>query len=41
MLGADLPTYQMNQEITSSIFMGQSILEENLNKSEINMIYSF
>ena len=41
MLGADLLTYQMNQEITSSIFMGQSILEEDLNKSEINMIYSF
>ena len=35
MLGADLLTYQMNQDITPSIFTGQSILEEDLNEEEI------
>ena len=38
MLGADLLTYQMNQDITPSIFTGQSILEEDLNEEEIKLI---
>ena len=38
MLGADLLTYQMNQDITPSIFTGQSILEEDLNSEEIKQI---
>ena len=41
MLGADLLTYQMNQDITPSIFTGQSILEEDLNIEEIKQIKLF
>ena len=40
MLGADLLTYQMNQDITPSIFTGQSILDEDLNEEEIQFIRS-
>ena len=38
MLGANLLTYQMNQDITPSIFTGQSILEEDLNPEEVKSI---
>jgi len=41
MLGADLLTYQINQinqDITPIIFIGQSILEEDLNNEEIQNI---
>lgn len=38
MLEADLLTYQMNQDITPSIFIGQSILEEDLTNEEIQNI---
>ena len=41
MLGADLLTYQMNQDITPSIFTGQSILEEDLNNEEIELIKKY
>ena len=41
MMGADLLTYQMNQDVTTSIFTGQSILEEDLNKEEIKTIKSY
>ena len=40
-LGADLLTYQMNQDLTPSIFNGQTILEENLNEKEIETIKSY
>ena len=40
MLGADLLTYQMNQDVTPSIFTGQSILEEDLSEDEIKIIKS-
>ena len=41
MLGADLLTYQMNQDLTPSIFNGQSILEENLTDNEIELIKQY
>ena len=41
MLGADLLTYQMNQDLTPSIFTGQSILEEDLNEKEIELIKKY
>ena len=41
MLGADLLTYQINQDLTPSIFNGQTILEENLNEKEIENIKSY
>ena len=41
MLGADLLTYQMNQDLTSSIFTGHSVLDENLNEKEIELIKSY
>ena len=41
MLGADLLTYQMNQDLTPSIFTGQSILEEDLNNKEVELIKSY
>ena len=41
MLGADLLTYQMNQDLTSSIFKGQSVLNEDLNEKEIDLIKSY
>ena len=41
MLGADLLNYQMNQDLTPSIFNGQSILEENLNDEEIELIKQY
>ena len=41
MLGADLLIYQINQDLTPSIFNGQTILEENLNVKEIESIKSY
>ena len=41
MLGADLLNYQMNQDLTPSIFNGQSILEKNLNDEEIELIKQY
>ena len=41
MLGADLLTYQMNQDLTPSKFNGKSILEENLNDKEIELIKQY
>ena len=41
MLGADLLTYQMNQDLTRSLFTGQSIFEEDLNKDEVDKIKSY
>ena len=41
MLGTDLLTYQMNPDLTSSIFTGQSILNEDLNEKEIELIKSY
>lgn len=38
MIGIDLLTYQMNQNIIFSIFTGQRILEEDLNDEEIKLI---
>lgn len=41
MLGADLLTYQMNQDLTPSIFNGQTILEKDLNEKEVETIKSY
>ena len=41
MLGSDLLTYQMNLVLTSSVFTGQSILNEDLNEKEIELLKSY
>ena len=41
MLGTDLLTNQMNPDLTSSIFTSQSILNEDLNEKEIELLKSY
>ena len=41
MLGANLLIYQMNKDLSPSLFARQSILEEDLNKEEIQLIQSY